>query len=136
MRSPSPGLRAGSLPQRSSMSASIEGASGEVCITMKSDAGKSAGNLLTSTRSASMPPADAPRTTISFGIKRSLHLRRVRVQGFDGGIKIQYTYTTCGGRITQSKTDRHTRGESGLHFGFDWAPEVCRSHSQRGSNRI
>jgi len=82
------------------MSASIPGASGDVCITMKSDAERSAGSAPTSTRSASMPPAEAPTTMISFGMKHSPPRAEDGCYEFRvKGIKIEYTYSTSGSRI-------------------------------------
>src|SRR5215211_5268276 len=72
MRSRSVAYVAGSLAERLNMSASMPGASGEVCTTMKSEAERSAGSATVSTRSASMPPAEAPTTIISLGMKTVL----------------------------------------------------------------
>src|SRR5215216_2386934 len=120
MRSPSLGLSAGRLPERSSMWASMAGDSGEVCSTIKSDAGKSEGNPPASTRNASMPPAEAPITMISFAMKRSLQRRGYVLQVFDEGVKYNTLIARPAVRITQSKIDHHTRRITFLIS--DWAP--------------
>src|SRR5262245_18081835 len=66
MRSPSAGLTAGSGPFFDSREGSTLLTPGERCQTTNSEPGKSAGRPATSCCRASMPPADAPTTTLSF----------------------------------------------------------------------
>src|SRR5438270_1901905 len=63
--SPSLGCAAGSGPVRASTEGSTLFRPGERCHPMKIAAGRSAGSVVTSRCSASMPPAEAPTTTMS-----------------------------------------------------------------------
>src|SRR5262245_46856438 len=65
MRSPSPGCTAGSDPERASTEGRMLDRPGERCHTTKREAGRSSGRRATSFCSASMPPAEAPMTTMS-----------------------------------------------------------------------
>ena len=57
------GWTAGIFPARVRMAGTIPGESGATCSTMHTGTGKSAGMARTSSRSASIPPAEVPMTT-------------------------------------------------------------------------
>jgi hypothetical protein len=61
------GLTARSGPDRVKISGRRPGDSGAVCMTMHTGAGKSAGSAAVRVRSASIPPAEAPITTMCLG---------------------------------------------------------------------
>src|SRR5690349_1915971 len=66
------------------MSGRMPGDCGDVCSTIAMAAGKSAGRFATTSRSASMPPADVPMTTTCWGGIPSYTTLRTRAPMADG----------------------------------------------------